>query len=532
MRRGGPRGARAAAAVRICDDGEPVVEVLAERARSATSASRSRLVAATTRTSTFSGLGAAHPLELRLLQDAEELRLHGRAASRPSRRGTGCRRRPARTAPRRWRCAPVKAPFSWPNSSDSISCSRDGRAVERRRTGPAARGEARWRARATSSLPVPVSPVTRTRRLRAGHLGGEGEGLLPRLRTADGAVAGAFRFERFELGGERLHPCFEARGALLLVGETLVRHGESDVVGDAERRVGILAAVGIRLQGEEDQRANRLPLQADRDPHHRLHPLLELAVDALGRERELHRARRLRGTGHERPADRVPFDQTDVGQDEEVGIERAAHLFREPEARRVVGQPVRSGIDLGIGAVLGEHSQLQQIVGNDLPGDRRKLAEDRPHVERPGERGEQSLQSRPSPPPLPLRHRQPFTVRGEGRQAGTGRGGRRARGKLLLENGQCLRQSLRRQGTAAFGRAEHGRIVEERQGLRRLHPAPQHLRHAPRLRHAASRRAGLLGVEDFADLAETGVAEVWRGSRAAARGRLACRPDGRAARRR
>ena len=35
--------------------------------------------------------------------------------------------------------------------------------------------------------------------------------------------------------------------------------------------------------------------------------------------------------------------------------------------------------------------------------------------------------------------------------------------------------------------------------VRGLHPAAQHFRHAPRLRDAAARRVGLLGVEDLAD---------------------------------
>ena len=54
-------------------------------------------------------------------------------------------------------CAPVKAPRSWPNSSDSNSGS--GSAAQLTLTnGIAARGELWWMARATSSLPVPDSP--------------------------------------------------------------------------------------------------------------------------------------------------------------------------------------------------------------------------------------------------------------------------------------------------------------------------------------------------------------------------------------
>ena len=79
------------------EDVEPVVQVAAERARRATSSSRSRLVAAITRTSAWIGLVAADPLELLLLQHAQQLRLGQRASCRRSRRGRACRRWPART---------------------------------------------------------------------------------------------------------------------------------------------------------------------------------------------------------------------------------------------------------------------------------------------------------------------------------------------------------------------------------------------------------------------------------------------------
>ena len=61
-----------------------------------------------------------------------------------------------------WRSAPVKAPFSWPNSS--LSSSGSGSAAQLTATsGPRPRSaSASWRAWATSSLPVPVSPVIRT----------------------------------------------------------------------------------------------------------------------------------------------------------------------------------------------------------------------------------------------------------------------------------------------------------------------------------------------------------------------------------
>ena len=43
---------------------------------------------------------------------------------------------------------------------------------------------------------------------------------------------------------------------------------------------------------------------------------------------------------------------------------------------------------------------------------------------------------------------------------------------------------------------------------RGLHPAAQHFRDAPRLRHAAARRVGLLGIEDLADRPDTRFVEM------------------------
>ena len=57
--------------------------------------------------------------------------------------------------------APVKAPFSWPKSSLSrMSLGMAPQLIARKRS--SRRGLAWWRAAATSSLPVPLSPVTST----------------------------------------------------------------------------------------------------------------------------------------------------------------------------------------------------------------------------------------------------------------------------------------------------------------------------------------------------------------------------------
>ena len=57
--------------------------------------------------------------------------------------------------------APVNAPFSWPNSSLSSSVSVSAAQLTVM-NGPFARCASRWIARATSSLPVPLSPAMNT----------------------------------------------------------------------------------------------------------------------------------------------------------------------------------------------------------------------------------------------------------------------------------------------------------------------------------------------------------------------------------
>ena len=77
-------------------------------------------------------------------------------SSRNSVPPSACWNLPARLA-----MAPVKAPFTWPNSSLSIRFS--GMAPQLMVTnGPLTRLLRRWSSRAISSLPVPVSPVMST----------------------------------------------------------------------------------------------------------------------------------------------------------------------------------------------------------------------------------------------------------------------------------------------------------------------------------------------------------------------------------
>ncbi len=88
----------------------------------------------------------------------------------------------------RRRSAPVKAPFSWPNSSDSSRFSGIAAQLRARNGGPGP-GAVLVDGRATSSLPVPLSPVIRTGTSWAGD---PADGLvhLAHCRTAadDGPV--------------------------------------------------------------------------------------------------------------------------------------------------------------------------------------------------------------------------------------------------------------------------------------------------------------------------------------------------------
>ena len=82
--------------------------------------------------------------------------------------------------------APVNAPFSWPNSSDSSSVS--GIAAQLTQiSGFLARPERAWTKRASTSLPVPDSPVISTEASLAGDL----------LRELDHARHGVVAIDQF-----------------------------------------------------------------------------------------------------------------------------------------------------------------------------------------------------------------------------------------------------------------------------------------------------------------------------------------------
>ena len=127
---------------------------------SATARSRSTLVAATTRTSTLRVCALPRRSTSPSCSTRSSLACADRGSS-PSSSSSSVppwarSKRPARAA-----VAPVKAPFSAPNSSLSISS--PGSAAQLTATkGLPARGLRACRARAKRSLPTPVSPVSST----------------------------------------------------------------------------------------------------------------------------------------------------------------------------------------------------------------------------------------------------------------------------------------------------------------------------------------------------------------------------------
>ena len=126
-----------------------------------TSCARSRLVAATMRTSTLAIDGAADAAHGVVLERAQEARLEIGLELADLVEEQRCRWCALSKAPTRSAAAPVNAPLTWPNSSDSMSV-RGTPARSHTTSGPRARGEARWMASAHSSLPVPVSPSMST----------------------------------------------------------------------------------------------------------------------------------------------------------------------------------------------------------------------------------------------------------------------------------------------------------------------------------------------------------------------------------
>ena len=126
----------------------------------ATISSSDRWVAHTTRTSTVMGW-LSPTLRISPLSKLRNNRDWRALGSSPISSKNNVPPSATSNSPARCSSAPVKAPLRWPKSSLSTRCSGNAPQFTATR-GPPARGLPSWIARATNSLPVPVSPRTST----------------------------------------------------------------------------------------------------------------------------------------------------------------------------------------------------------------------------------------------------------------------------------------------------------------------------------------------------------------------------------
>ena len=110
----------------------------------------------------FAALARAEHLEGAVLQHAQHLDLRRPDRGRRSRRGRSCRRRASSKRPLRSARASVKAPRTWPNISLSNSVDEMPPRFTLTNGAVARGGCCGGCASATSSLPVPLSPVIST----------------------------------------------------------------------------------------------------------------------------------------------------------------------------------------------------------------------------------------------------------------------------------------------------------------------------------------------------------------------------------
>ena len=115
--------------------------------------------------------------------------------------------------PLRWPTALVNAPFSWPKSS--LSSSDSGRAAQLTATnGRLRRGDASCTARATSSLPVPVSPKISTVLIGLGDVADQLEHVVHPRALAQDAVEGELLVQLLAQRGDFVFERPLAKGAL------------------------------------------------------------------------------------------------------------------------------------------------------------------------------------------------------------------------------------------------------------------------------------------------------------------------------
>ena len=162
--------------------------------------------------------------------------------------------------------APVNAPRSWPKSSDSSSWS--GSAAQlMAMNGPWLRREAWWMKRATTSLPVPDSPVSST--------------VVSVCATRVACARTSFhcllwpttRRTPLRASSSRVSvaTCASSRAAVAARSraQVLVRERQRQVVGDAAREVDVVLAEAVDFARREEERAEDAGAERQRHAHGR-----------------------------------------------------------------------------------------------------------------------------------------------------------------------------------------------------------------------------------------------------------------------
>ena len=192
------------------------------------------------------------------------------AAARRPRRGTACRRRPARRRPSRAATAPVNAPRSCPKNSLPDSDGHDRRAVHDDQLPlPRPRVERVDRAAPTSSLPVPLSPVISTSTsLKQRDLDDVAQHGSPHRAGPDEMPRHQLRADKLVDVRPPLQPQQDALGAPV----------PRDDVGRARVQQLPWRVAGQRLRGRRDRQHTPLTVAALL-AHERQHALVGLVED-------------------------------------------------------------------------------------------------------------------------------------------------------------------------------------------------------------------------------------------------------------
>ena len=254
-------------------------------------------------------------------------------------------KRPCRSA-----TAPVKAPFSWPNSS--LSTSVGGSAAQLTRTsGRACRRLRSCSARANSSLPVPVGPEQQHARVRRRHLRQPRQRQPQRRALADDVVEVVIALDLlfqihvvgFEPGVELLdHGDVGAQRALVARRAAAPRRGSRTAAAGARPAAAASAAAAGRCRStsaqttcppsdagtpriEQAPRPARLLAAGDRLPRKLLRP------------RDGHQLAARRGARPARP--RAPAPDASVGAGAVLGGGRASRATAPDSANSSSWQP-------------------------------------------------------------------------------------------------------------------------------------------------------------------------------------------------